>query len=75
MTFLELAPPHINMPFHKHDFEVISRQPLLPIVDGYQEEQIVEKCKICGEVVTKLNYGISLRKDYYDKKGYKFWVL
>ena len=75
MTFLEHAPPHINMPLHKHDFEVISIQPLLPIVDGKQEERIVEKCRICGKIVTKLKYGIMMPKlkhfDYIDSFGSK----
>ena len=73
MTFLEL------MPFHTHDFKVISRQALFPIVDGKQEERIVEKCRICGKIVTKLKYGIMMPKlkhfDNIDSFGSKDCIV
>lgn len=78
MGFLYFARLHNPVPLHKHDFKVIYRQPLLPIVDGYQE-QIVEKCKVCGATETKLKYGPVMLKlghlDYICSFGSKDCII
>ena len=79
MCFLDFALLSNSVPIHKHDFVVISIHSLLPIVDGYQEEQIVKKYKVCGATETKLKYGQIISKlrqlDYIGSFGSKDCVI
>lgn len=50
-TFLDLSPKRIPEPFHRHNFECISKIKLFPIIDNRQIYKIKQKCSICGEII------------------------
>lgn len=50
-TFSDFFPKRKSAPFHRHNFELVSKIKLFPIIDNKQFYKVKEKCTICGKTI------------------------